>query len=96
MFQLSMQGRSEVWLLFRFLGSHELSVVAQPALLPTTQAMQTRRWQPGSAKSADHQAGLWESWPKPRNWSQDPGLDQQDLCPVMGMVVVEIPSTAVM
>lgn len=66
-------------------------MVAQPALLPATQAMQTRKWQPGSAKSADHQASLWESGssgPKPRNWSQDPGLVKQDLCPVMGMVVV--------
>lgn len=78
-------------------GSQKLSVLTQPALLPTTQAMQTRRWQPGSAKSADHQASLWESWPKPRKQSEDPGLDQQDLCPVMGMVVFELPtSTAVM
>lgn len=73
-------------------------MVTQPALFPTAQAMQTRRWQPESAKSADHQGNLWElgsSGPKPRNWSQDPGLDQQDLCPVIGMAEVELPTSTV-
>lgn len=70
-------------------------MVKKPAPSPDTQATQTRRWQPGSAKSADHQASLWKgsrSGATLGSQSVDPGSDQQDLWAAMGMVVAQLPA----